>query len=71
LILTRRLKSQLSNFKNENKIFKGRFMFDQVDYYTWLPDLEEQLASGDFYLREKMRAMEEASRKQLEEEKAR
>jgi hypothetical protein len=71
ILLTRRLQSQLSNFKNENKIFKGRFMFDNVDYYLWVPDLEEQLVSGDFYLREKMKAIEEEAKKQMEKERER
>jgi hypothetical protein len=29
----RRMQSQLSNFKNENKIFKAKFIFDNVDIY--------------------------------------
>ena len=70
LQLTRRLQSQLSNFKNENKIFKGRFLFDQVDYYQWLPDLEEQLVSGEFYIKERMRIMEEQAKRKMDEERA-
>jgi hypothetical protein len=46
----RRLQSQLSNFKNENKIFKAKFLFDNIDYYNWTLELEDQLTSGEFYI---------------------
>lgn len=41
-------------------------MFDSVDYYQWLPDLENQLTTGDFYIREKLKAMQEEQERLLQ-----
>ena len=50
IFVVRRLQSQLSNFKNENKIFKAKFIFEATDYYQYVLDLEESLTSGEYYV---------------------
>ena len=50
IFVLRRLQSQLSNFKNENKIFKAKFIFEATDYYQYVLDLEESLTSGEYYV---------------------
>ncbi len=51
LFLIRRLQSSLSNFKNENKIFKAKFIFDAVDYYQYMQELEDDLSTGEYYVK--------------------
>lgn len=69
LFLIRRLQSSLSNFKNENKIFKAKFIFDAVDYYQYMQELEDGLNSGEFYVQQRLLKME--IDKKREEEEAR
>ena len=69
LFLIRRLQSSLSNFKNENKIFKAKFIFDAVDYYQYMQELEDGLTSGEFYVHQRLLKLE--MDKKREEEEAR
>ena len=59
----------MSNFKNENKIFKAKFIFDAVDYYQYMQELEDGLTSGEFYVQQRLLKME--MDKKREEEEAR
>ncbi|TNV87478.1 hypothetical protein FGO68_gene6489 [Halteria grandinella] len=51
LQLLRKLISQLSNFKHENKMFKAKFIYDGIDKYSDVQELEDAILSGDFYVR--------------------
>lgn len=50
LQLLRKLISQLSNFKHENKMFKAKFIFDGIDKYSDCQELEDAILSGEFYV---------------------
>ncbi len=63
LFIVRRLQSQLSNFKNENKIFKAKFIFESTDYYQYVLDLEDKLTSGEFYVQERLKRAEEEKKR--------
>lgn len=54
----KRLLSQLSTFKEENKLFSKKFIFNEVDMYQYIEELEDSLISGDFYIQNKLKKME-------------
>ncbi len=67
LFLIRRLQSSLSNFKNENKIFKAKFIFDAVDYYQYMHELEDGLTSGEYYVQQRLLKIETEKKREEEE----
>jgi hypothetical protein len=67
LFLIRRLQSSLSNFKNENKIFKAKFIFDAVDYYQYMHELEDGLTSGEYYVQQRLLKIEMDKKREEEE----